>query len=192
MSLWKRIAVEKRSAVIPLTIAILANVAVYALVVYPLAAKSAGAADRAAAAAASLRAAGRDYAAARALVTGKSRAEQALSTFYDKVLPPDLTAARRLTYAALPALARKTNVKYEQSRYEAEPARGKDARVARLKIHVALQGEYENLRRFIYELESAPEFVIIDDVMLSQSEAGKPLLLTLQLSTYYRLGANGD
>jgi predicted TIM-barrel fold metal-dependent hydrolase len=125
-------------------------------------------------------------------VTGKSRAEQALSTFYDKVLPPDLAAARRLTYAALPALARKTNVKYEQSRYEAEPARGKDARVARLKIHVALQGEYENLRRFIYELESAPEFVIIDDVMLSQSEAGKPLLLTLQLSTYYRLGANGD
>ena len=39
-----------------------------------------------------------------ALVTGKSRADQELSTFYDKVLPADLSAARRLTYATLPKL----------------------------------------------------------------------------------------
>ena len=31
---------------------------------------------------------------------------------------------------------------------------------------MVLQGDYENLRQFIYELESAPEFVIIDDVTL--------------------------
>jgi hypothetical protein len=192
MTLWKRIAIEKRSAVIPLALGIIANVAVAVLVVYPLAAKSAGAADRAAAAEAARKAAERDNAAARALVAGKSRAEEELSTFYQKVLPADLTAARRLTYAALPALARKTNVKYEHSSYDAEPPKGKDAHVGRLKIRVSLQGEYENLRRFIYELESAPEFVIVDAVTLSQNDPAKPLLLALELSTYYRFDANGN
>ena len=54
-----------------------------------------------------------------------------------------------------------------------------------------LQGDYEGIRRFIYALETAPEFVIIDDVSLAQAEANKPLTLTLELSTYYRLGDNG-
>ena len=35
------------------------------------------------------------------------------------------------------------------------------------------------------------EFIIIDDLTLSEGEANKPLSLTLELSTYYRLGANG-
>ena len=33
--------------------------------------------------------------------------------------------------------------------------------------------------------------MIIDDVTLSQTDPTKPLTLTLDLSTYYRLGANG-
>ena len=35
-----------------------------------------------------------------------------------------------------------------------------------MTIRMVLQGDYENLRQFIFELESAPEFVIIDDVTL--------------------------
>ena len=46
---------------------------------------------------------------------------------------------------------------------------------------MVLQGEYESLRQFIYELETAPEFVIIDDVTLAEGEAGKPLTLTLDV-----------
>ncbi len=191
MTLLRRIAAEKRSLVLPLALAILVNIGVYALVVYPLGVKSAGAADRALAATNAVRAADRDYANARALVTGKSRAEQELATFYQKVLPPDQSSARRLTYASLPALAKKTNVKYLQSRYEPDPQQEKQ-RFGRLHIRMVLQGEYENLRQFIYEVESAPEFVIIDDVTLTQGEPGKPLTLALELSTYYRLGANGD
>jgi len=38
----------------------------------------------------------------------------------------------------------------------------------------------------------SPEFVIIDDVTLAQDDPGKPLLLTLELSTYYRLESNGN
>jgi hypothetical protein len=191
MSLWKRILVEKRALVIPLAIGVLANLAAFALVVYPLGVKSAGAADRAAAATQALQAAERDYAGARDLVTGKTRAEQELSTFYDKVLPADLPSARRLTYATLPALAKKTNVKFVDRRVDVGSIQ-KDAHLGILKIHTQWQGDYESLRRFIYELESAAPFVIIDDVSLAQNDPNKPLTLTLELSTYYRLGANGN
>ena len=190
MTLLKRILIEHRSIVAPLAIALLANVGVYALVVYPLGVKSAGAADRAVAAANSRKAAERDQVAAGALVTGKSNAEQELSTFYDKVLPADLPASRRMTYARLPALARQANVKYEERRFEVDQA-PKTARLGHLRIRMVLQGEYEGLRQFIYELETTPEFVIIDDVTLSQDEANKPLTLMLELSTYYRVAVNG-
>lgn len=191
MSLMHRILAEKRSWIVPLAAGIVLNVAAYALAVRPLARRSAGAADRASAANAGLTAAERDLAAARDLVSRKSEADQELSTFYDKVLPADLPAARRMTYAALPALARKSNVKYEQRRTEVEPI-AKDQRLGHLHIRMVLQGDYENVRRFIYELETAPTFVIIDDVTLVQNDPGKPLTLTLELSTYYKLGANGD
>jgi Tfp pilus assembly protein PilO len=193
MTLWKRILVEKRALIIPLVLAILVNIAVYVLVVYPLGVKSATAADRAENAKLALQAAGRDFEGAKALVNGKSRAEQELSTFYDKVLPADFIAARRLTYASLPRLAKKANVKYEQGKYEPEPFK-KDARLGQLHIRMVLQGEYESIRQFIYELESAPEFVILDNFSLSQSDPAKPPTLTLELSTYYRLGtsANGN
>jgi len=189
-TLLKRIGVEKRPLLLPLAVAVVANIAVYALVVLPLGVQSAGAAERADAATFALRAAEREQAAAHALVTGKVRADEELAAFYQKVLPTDLTAARRMTYASLPALARRTNVRYEERRFDIEEME-KDARLEHLRIRMTLQGEYESLRQFVYELESAPEFVIIDDVTLTQSDASKPLTLTISLSTYYRLRANG-
>jgi len=191
MTLWKRILVEKRVWLIPLALGIVANIAVYALVVYPLGVKSAGAEDRAAAAIQSLQMAERDFASARGLVDGKARADQELSTFYDKVLPPDLSSARRLTYATLPLLARRTNVKFLDRKLEIAPV-NKDSQLGLLKIETQWQGDYESLRRFIFELESAAAFVIIDDVTLAQVDPARPLTLTLQLSTYYRLGSNGN
>lgn len=191
MTLWRRILVEKRVWLIPLALGIVANIAIYLLVVYPLAVKSAGAEDRAAAATQALQAAERDLAGARNLVAGKTRAEQELSTFYDKVLPADLPSARRLTYATLPAIARKSNVKFVDRKLDVEPVK-KDSQLGILKIETSWQGDYESLRRFIYELESAPAFVIIDNVTMVQSDPAKPLALALRLSTYYRLRAHAE
>ena len=191
MTFFKRILVEKRVWLIPLALGIVANIAVYLLVVYPLAVKSAGAEDRAAAATQALQAAERDLAGARNLVAGKTRAEQELSTFYDKVLPTDLPSARRLTYATLPAVARKSNVKFVDRRSDVEPIK-KDSQLGIFRIDTRWQGDYESLRRFIYELESAPAFVIIDNVALAQSDPAKPLELALKLSTYYRLRAHAE
>lgn len=191
MTLWKRVLAEKRLLIIPLALGAIVNVAAYGLIVYPLSVKSAGAADRAASAAHARNEADTDFTAARGLVAGKSRADQELLTFYEKVLPADQPAARRLEYTMLPALARKTNVRFLERRVEPEPV-PRDARFGRLHIRTALTGDYESFRQFLYELETSPEFIIIDTVALAQNDPAKPLALTLELSTYYRLGANGN
>ena len=103
---------------------------------------------------------------------------------------PDLATARRLTYARLPALARQTNVRYDAGTFDIERDT-KNPRLGRLRVRLVLQGDYENLRRFIYEVETSPDFVIIDDVTLAQADAAMPLTLTLELSTYFRATGNG-
>lgn len=190
MVLWKRILVEKRALVIPLVLGVIGNIAAYVLWVHPLGVKSAGAAERAAVAAQSRQMAERELDAARDLVAGKSRADQELATFFDRVLPADLPSARRLTYATLPSLARRSNVKMVDRRFEIAKLE-KNARLGLLKVHTAWQCDYESFRRFVYSLESAAPFVIIDDVALAQGDPNKPLTLTMDLSTYYRLATNG-
>ncbi len=186
----KRILMEKRFLALPLVLGLLADIFVYILVVYPLGVKSAGARERADAAAVALKAAEQESTAARELVAGKARADEELVTFYDKVVPANLTAARRITYARLPELARRSSVRYEAGTFDTERDT-KDNRLNRLRMHLVLRGDYENLRRFIYDVETSQEFVIIDDVTLVQPDAAMPLTLTLELSTYYRIQANG-
>jgi hypothetical protein len=191
VTLGRRILHENRRYLWPLGAALLVNVAVYGVVVYPLGVKSATAVDRAAAAAGVREAAERDMAAAMALVGGKTAADRELATFYQKVLPPSLDAARRITYAKLPALARKANVRFEERRSDVDQQQQKNSRLGRLQTRIVLEGDYESLRQLLYELETTPEFLILDDVTVAQPELNKPLMLTLDVSTYYRLGANG-
>jgi uncharacterized protein YecT (DUF1311 family) len=203
-ALVTRVLAEKRSLALTLAVALVANILAYAFVVYPLGVKSAGSAERASAAASARQAAEREEAQAKALVTGKAKADEELNAFYQKVLPADQAAARQMTYASLPALARQANVRYEERRFSIEnektnsdqPAPG--PRLGHLVIRMVLQGDYENIRAFIYQLETAPDFVIIDDVTLLEgtgNSAGPgssaPLTLTVELSTYFRQGPDG-
>jgi hypothetical protein len=187
VSLLRRVVQERRTAVIVLAAGLALNVLAFLIVVRPLQAKSAGAAERAAAAASSLREAERDLALARELVSGKAEADTELSAFYEKVLPADLTAARRMTYASLPALARKTNVRYE-TRTTSVDDRDPESRLGHMTIRMVLQGDYRDIRRFIYQLESAPDFVILDRLTLAESNPDEPQTLTIDLSTYYKVG----
>jgi Tfp pilus assembly protein PilO len=189
-ALLRRVLAEKRALVVPLAGALALNALAYVIVVRPLKLKSEGASDRAVAASNNLRASEEDLARARALVSGKAQADEELSAFYQKVLPVDLTAARRMTYASLPALARKNNVRYE-ARTTSVADRDRDTHLGRMTIRMVLQGEYRDIRQFIYQLESAPDFVIIDNLTLAEGTANEPQTLTINLSTYYRLGPSG-
>ncbi len=189
-TLLKRVIAEKRGLVLPLAIALLANIVAYAFVVHPRGVKAAGAADRAAAATAELGVAEREYSVARTLVSGKARADEELSAFYEKVLPASHEAARRLTYA-LPALAQKSGVRWARSTSEIDQVTQKGEKVRHLLISMVLQGDYQDFRAFMYALERAPDFLIIDDVQLTESNANEPLTLVLRMSTYFRLNTNG-
>lgn len=190
--LTRRIFADKRRAIVPVAIAIVANLLLYALVVYPLAVRSAGAADRAAGAAQQRLTAERELLVARGLITGKAQAEEELDAFYKKVLPANVAAARSLTYVPVVDIARRNDVNYVSRAYEdpeelhPEDSRRLGASLKRLTTRVVLQGDYESIRSFIYELEQAPQFVVIDQVTLLEAEEGNPVTLTVTLSTFYR------
>jgi len=191
MSLVKRIIAEKRGLLVPLAIALVVNVAVYGLVVYPLGVKSATTVERAAAAAEARQSAERDMASADALVTGKAKADQELATFYKKVLPSSSDEARRMTYTRLPALAKKAGMRFTERHTELDQQLEKDSQFGRVQTEMTLEGGYEQVRQFLYELETTQEFIIVDDVTLGQAEADKPVTLKIEVSTYYRQGRNG-
>ena len=189
---WKRVLSEKRRLIWPLVIVLLANVAVYALVAYPLSQKVAMGEQEAAAAAASLKAAKTDYAHARATVTGKSQADDELAKFYDDVLPADLSSARRMLFLPLEQLAEQTNLR--GTRATQEPTAVRDSALYKLTGTAVLTGEYRNIRQYIHKLETMPEFIVLENVSLAQSEQeqSRGITVTVQVATYYRTGGDGN
>ena len=89
----RRIFSEKRRLILPIAIALVVNMALFAIVLYPLSKKVAGSEQESNAATTTLNAAKRDYQQARATVAGKGQADQELQKFYTDVLPPDISAA---------------------------------------------------------------------------------------------------
>lgn len=186
----KRVFDEKRRIVIPLLAALALNIALYALVVYPLGVRVRSMEQREQAAAQEMAAAEREDAAARAVLQGRDRTGTALNTFYKDVLPTSLSSARDVTFLRLEELGEAHDIRIK--RRTSTTDKDKKGSLARLRITTELEGNYENIRRFIYQLESGPNFVVIDSVQLSQDAApGSPLALTLGLSTYYRAEPHG-
>ena len=186
--LARRALAEHRRYVLPLVIALVANVLVYALFVYPLAQRVANVEQRNQAAGEALTAAQADFAQANGTLTGKDRAATELATFYKDVLPPDLSGARRLTQLRLRQLARESDLMFDRDQYAEEEVR--DSTLRRLKIRMVLTGDYEDMRSFIHQLEAAPEFVVIDNVELAAgSDTSDAQVVTLEMSTYFRNGA---
>ena len=53
-----------------------------------------------------------------------------------------------------------------------------------------LTGQYRDIRKFIYDIETSPDFLILENVILSQGQnEGGPLVMNLRVATYYRAGA---
>jgi Tfp pilus assembly protein PilO len=187
-ALIRRIAGERRRTLVPLAVAFVLNVLAYAFLVYPLSERVANVEQRNAMAEQALAAAKQDYGQASGTLTGKARAGTELETFYRSVLPADLAGARRLTHLRLAQLARQSNLRYAHA--SAEPIEAKGSTLTRLQIKLELAGTYGDMRSFIHALETAPEFVVIDNVALAEdTESENRLTVNLELSTYYRTPA---
>ena len=103
--LVRRVLRERRAIILPLAGVAVLNLAVYALLVYPLSLRVSATEGRRTFAARQLAAAERENAAARAMLTSKDRADAELRTFYGEVLPGDLATHREaMSFAILGAL----------------------------------------------------------------------------------------
>jgi Tfp pilus assembly protein PilO len=183
-SLYRRLLADHRRVILPLAIAFALNVLAYAFVVYPLGQRVANVEQRNQAAALALAQARREHQAATGALTGKERASVELATFYKDVLPANLAGARRMTYLRLAQLVREAGLQFQTSVFD--PVEDRESTLRRLRIQLAVQGSYDNIRALVYQLDTAPEFVVIDNIVLSEGTGERGLELNLELSTYYR------
>jgi hypothetical protein len=187
----RRIASENRRAIWLLVAAFLVNVALYALVVRPLAVRVSTEEQLAGSAVRDLNAARRAHQAAQQTVSGKQRAEEELQTFYAEVLPPDLSGARRILYPYLDRMANRAQLRTVRYSF-GNPDAGRQTDLRKLTMTLQLAGDYPNIRRFIHELESAHEFLVLESVTVSQTTEARELSVTAQVATYYRTGTDGS
>jgi Tfp pilus assembly protein PilO len=184
-----RVARDYRVWIVALVVTLIANLVALILVVLPLSASADATSARAARAAETLAAARADLQAAEQTRDGSAQAAKDLDLFYGEILPADVAEARRLTHLKLSQMARERNVRFQRS--AASPEEVRDSSLERLRMSYALAGDYDDIRALIYDIETAPDFLIIENVFLSEGQDEQaPLTLTLELSTYYRAARN--
>lgn len=181
---WSRVVREHRAALWPLGVVLAANLVALGALVLPLAQRVANAEERAQNAERTLAAAEADFKRAEALRASNSRATADLETFYREILPGNVAAARRILGLKLRQQADRHGVAYQGSGTTEEVVR--DSALLRLRMSMQLSGGYADIRDFIYELETSPDFVVIDQIRLSEARAEEGLQLALDVSTYYR------
>lgn len=190
---FARVLAEKRRIVLPLVVATVVNLLLYAVVVFPLGRQVASAEAEANAQHDLLNKARQDHRSAKATVSGKQQADAALQKFYKDVLPMSHSAARTLTYTRLSQLAGQANVRLEQGANAVDHEKGSS--LSKLTTTYTLSGDYRDVRRFIYSLETTPEFLVLENVALTspgEPAPGRGLVVKLDIATYYRSGDVGN
>ena len=180
-----RVMREHRAALVPLGVVLAINVAVLGLVVLPLAQRVSANQSRADATARTQATATTEFKQAESIRDGKARASTDLETFYKQVLPPDVASARRMTHLRFQQKAREHNVQFQRGATSEEQLR--ESSLDRLTVSMTLSGDYDDIRALIYELETSPDFFVIDNMALTEGgDPNAPLTLALEVSTYFR------
>jgi Tfp pilus assembly protein PilO len=184
---FSRVVSDHRRVLVPLGAILVINLVVLIAVVLPLRRSVDSGDARARTSSEALAEAAADFKNAEATRDGQGQATKDLERFYKDVLPADVSAARRLTNLKLSQMVRRHDVNFQRSASNPETTR--ESELERLKISFALSGDWEDIRMLIHDIETGPDFVVIDNVVLQEgNEASAPLSLTLDLSTYYRVG----
>jgi hypothetical protein len=193
MTDMRRIVSENRRAVWIVATALVINAALYVLVVYPLSKRAESGQQEAGDATQALIQARGSFGAARGTVTGKKQADDELKRFYSEVLPTDLSGARRMLHPYVDQLVRDADLTHLTSQSNRET--GKTGTLRKLTRTLNLSGEYTNVRQFIHELETAPEFLILESVNVIQGQGqgtDRKLNVTVQIATYYQDSSDGS
>ena len=183
-----RVMAEHRRWILPLGVVLAINMAVLIMLVLPLRQSAESASTRAETSEQTLLDAAGELKDAEATRDGQTQAAKDLERFYAQVLPTDLAAARRIARVKFTQLAQSHNVAFESG--VATPETLRDSTLERLHLTYTLSGDWDDIRQLIYEIETGPDFIVIDNVQLGEGrEANAQLSLTLELSTYYKATA---
>jgi hypothetical protein len=179
-----RVIADHRRWLIPAGIVLAINVIVLVAAVLPLRRSVQLGSSRAEASAQALREAMADLKEAEATRDGQTQASADLVRFYAEGAAGDISAARRITHVKFAKLAMSHDVIFQSGATTPEVLR--DSSLERLHVNYSLTGDWDDIRELIYEIETGPDFIVIDNVQLAEgSQANAPLSLTLDLSTYY-------
>jgi uncharacterized protein YecT (DUF1311 family) len=172
--------------VVPLVVASLASALLYVVVVFPLGRQVSAAEQQAEAQRDLVVRARQEHQAAKAMVQGKQLADASLQKFYEDVLPANASVARRLTYLKLSQIARAANVRLESGTNSYSHEKG--SHLSKVTTTYTLSGQYRDVRRFIYSLETAPEFMVLENVGLTslEQQTRTGLAVKLDVATYFR------
>jgi hypothetical protein len=186
MKLIGRIFSERRAVMVPLALFLLANIGVLLGVVWPMQRAANGADEARYQATMSLAAARKVETDWKAKRNSKDRADLELRRFYSEILPVNFRGAVNVANFFLQGVAADSKLVLRSGQWEPEAIKG--SRLTKVSGTVTLLGDYANIRRFLYDVETAQEFVVIERVELSEANSTQNdnrLELTLAVATYY-------
>lgn len=188
MSLWARVYEERRRVIVPLGLLAAVSLATWILAVLPLQSSVAATENDALQAGVALANARRLERQARELADGKRRADAELQTFYADVLPKDFATATATTTRWLQQAAQDAGLEVKTAHFDWAELR--ESRLSRAFSTVTLSGRYANIRRFLYAVETATEFIVVERVGVVDAATGQQsnngsLDVTLLVATYY-------
>lgn len=185
MSLLQRVFTERRGFVTAVSVILAIDVGVYAFAVYPWTNRVSQLEARRVAAGSELALVNEAYGVADETNISRTVLDGQLERFYAEVLPESLSSARNLLDPYLDDLADETNLVLE--RRTSTSNRERESLLAKLETTMVLAGAYGDIREFIHRLETSPEFILIEEVLLTRlPEIDGALVLTLGVSTYFR------
>jgi hypothetical protein len=185
--LLRRVFMERRTVLLPLLVAFVVNVGVLLLGVLPLRQGVKGAESDAINARVNLAGVRAAEKGAKQAQAGKERADQEMKKFYAEILPRNFDAAANLIAFWPIKIAQQSRVKWSSGTTQTKPLQ-EPSNLVKVSSKATLTGEYADIRRFLYEIETAEQFVIIESVELSQSgsaQSSSVLEVSLEIATYY-------
>jgi hypothetical protein len=187
VSLWARVYEDRRRVILPLAVLAAIGLAALLLGVWPLQRRVTASETAALEAGVELSAARRLDRQAHEAAANRTRADADLRTFYTDVLPRDFATATRTTNRWLQEAARQAGLEFKSAHFDWAPIR--DSRLSRAFSTVTLSGRYANIRRFLYAVETASEFIVVEQVGLAEATSTRGssgnLDVSLAVSTYF-------
>ena len=106
----------------------------------------------------------------------------------DKLLQ-EITMPRRSAFSSivseLDQAAQQAGVELRDRGYNVEPIEGSDT-LSMMTVNVGLEGSYENLVRFLNQLDRSPRFLIIESLGAAPQQSGANLNVSVKLDAFVR------